>query len=318
MLGAQLECAEPGPFYHLCLESRGLYQDFVDELYETTGIDAQLTHNGILQLAYTDDEVRMQKAQMEWQTTNGSRAEWLKAEVIAELEPTVAPGLGGLWLPDDSNVNARLLAEALGVAVHRTCTVVEGAPVSGIHPRAGGGYTVETPTGGYAGESVVVAAGAWASQLIQPFLSTYAIEPVKGQLLAIRPRHGRRLIRTVFSNHMYLVPKCDGTIVVGATEERGAGFNREVTIDAVMSLLSAVHRIAPGLQDAVFERTWMGLRPGSPTGVPLIGELPNFPGLHVAIGHFRNGILLAPVTGHMMVKSVGHEVWPERWTAFRR
>ncbi|WAH36966.1 glycine oxidase ThiO [Alicyclobacillus dauci] len=316
MLGAQLEVSEPGPFYQLCLESRSLYENFVNELYEITGIDAQLMHNGIFQLAYSETEAQALHERMKWQTAGGANAEWIDSQSVAEQEPVLSGCLGALLLPDDSNVNARLLTRSLGVAVHRTCTVHEGIHVTDIQPLSGGGYTVMTATNSYIGESVVVAAGAWAERLLQPFSTPCTIRPVKGQLLTIRPRHGQRLRRTVFNDHVYLVPKRDGTIVVGATEERDSGFNRDVTIDSLMSLLFAAQRIAPGLHDAVFEQSWTGLRPGSPNGQPWIGEIPEYPGLHVAVGHFRNGILLSPVTGNMVTQSVKGEPWPERWQPF--
>lgn len=316
MLGAQLEVSEAGAFYRLCLESRSLYQNFVDELLEATGVDAQLTHNGILQLAYTEDEVRTLQARMRWQLDTGANATWLDATSVAEQESVVSPCLGALLLPDDSNVNAPLLMRALSIAAHRFCSVVEGAEVTDIRPQPGGGYSVLTPSGHYVAEAVVVTAGAWAEALLRPFAAPCSIRPVKGQLLAIRPRRGRGIRRTLFSDDVYLVPKRDGTIVVGATEERDAGYNRDVTIDALMTLLSNVQRMAPGLQDAVFERSWMGLRPGSPQGQPWIGEVDGAPGLHVAVGHFRNGILLSPVTGLMVAHSVCHEPWPTRWQPF--
>ncbi|MFD1673909.1 glycine oxidase ThiO [Alicyclobacillus fodiniaquatilis] len=316
MLGAQLEVAEPGPFYHLCLESRALYQGFVDELFDATGIDAQLTHNGILHLAYTAAEAEALQNRRIWQTSAGAKAEWLDSKTVAELEPALSACLGALLLPDDSNVYAPLLVQALAVAAKQTCTVMEGVEVTDIEPHPSHGYTVLTPTGNYAGESVVITAGAWAQRLLQPFSTPCAIQPVKGQLLSIRPRHAQRFRHTIFSDDVYLVPKRDGTVVVGATEEHDAGFNRDVTADALLSLLSAAHHIAPALKDAVFERSWTGLRPGSPNGQPWIGEVAQFPGLHVAVGHFRNGILLSPVTGNMVVKSVTGEAWPTRWQPF--
>lgn len=316
MLGAQLEVSEPGSFYHLCLESRSLYQAFVDELYETTGIDAQLTHNGILQLAYSEKEVDALQTRMQWQRENGSRAEWLSHTDVAAQESTLSTSHGALLLPDDGNVNAPLLVSALEAAVKRHCRVVEGVEVTDIQRDVHGHYTVVTPTVNYASESIVIATGAWASRLLRPFAPQCVTQPVKGQLLSIRPRNGQQLHRTVFNNHSYMVPKRDGTIIVGATEDRVAGFNRDVVIDAIAYLLATAGRIAPGLCDAVFERSWTGIRPGTSDDRPWIGELPEFPGLHVAVGHFRNGILLAPVSGDMIVQAMDGQSWPHHWQAF--
>ncbi|GEO24959.1 glycine oxidase [Alicyclobacillus acidoterrestris] len=317
MLGAQLEVSEPGAFYQLCLESRALYAQFVDELFSLTGIDAQLSHNGILQMAFDATHVTALKSRMRWQIDHGARAEWLDADEVKRQEPHLAKALGALLLPDDSNVNTPLLMRALAAAVKQICQVCEGSHVTDIeHQKTGDGYVVKTATGSYWGESVVVAAGAWSQRLLEPFSTPCAIRPVKGQLAAIRPRQGLAIRHTIYSAPVYLVPKRDGTIVVGATEEREAGYNRDVTIDALTTLFTAVARMAPGLRDAIFERTWMGLRPGSPNGQPWIGEVAGAPGLHVAVGHFRNGILLAPVTAKMVVQSVSREPWPARWQPF--
>lgn len=313
MLGAQLEVSEPGAFYRLCLESRSLYQAFVDELYEQTGVDVQLTHNGIYQLAFSDKEVQALQQRMAWQIAGGTRAEFVNREDVAMQEPTLAASHGALHLPDDSNVNAPLLTRALSIVVKRFCTVVEGAEVIDIKPQ-GSNYIVRTQRSTYAGASVLVASGAWAKRFLSSFPCD--IQPVKGQLLSIRPRNGARLLHTAFHHQTYLVPKRDGTIVVGATEDRTAGFNQDITIDAIEHLLAEVRRIAPGLSDAVFERSWIGIRPGASDNRPWIGELPESPGFHVAVGHFRNGILLAPVTAKMVVESIEHRSWPSHWQAF--
>ena len=313
MLGAQLEVSEPGPFYELCLESRSLYQAFIDELLEYTGVDAQLIHNGIYQIAFTQDEVCALQKQMKWQIRGGARAEFLSSTEVTHEEPTVAENYGALYLPDDSNVYAPLLTRALSVAVKKSCTVVEGAEVTAIRPQSTGDFVVSAQNETYVAGAVVVAAGAWAQRLLPSFPGQ--IQPVKGQLLAIRPRQAT-LKHTLFNDHAYLVPKRDGTIVVGATEDREAGYNRDVTTDAIQCLLSSVKRIAPGLCDATFERSWIGLRPGSSDPHPWIGQLAASPGLHVAVGHFRNGILLAPVTANMLVDSVEGRPWPSHWQAF--
>lgn len=313
MLGAQLEVSAPGAFYQLCLESRSLYQTFVDELFEQTGMDAQFAHNGIYHLAFSEEEGDALRSRMQWQIAGGARAEFVSGEEIASRYPVLAPNNGALHLPDDSNVSAPLLMRALSMAVNQLCTVVEGAEVLNID-RQGVDYTVTTQSSSYACASVVVASGAWAKRFLSSFPCD--IHPVKGQLLSIRPKGGNRLAHTVFHDHTYMVPKRDGSIVVGATEDRHAGFNKDVTIDAIERLLADVKRIAPGLADAVFERSWTGIRPGSSDAKPWIGELPESPGFHVAVGHFRNGILLAPVTANMLVAAMEGQPWPAHWQAF--
>lgn len=314
MLGAQLEVSAPGSFYQLCLESRSLYQAFVDELFEQTGIDTQLTHNGIYQIAFSEEEVSKLQQKLAWQVEGGVRAEFLSSAEVNSQEPTLAMNQGALFLPDDSNIQAPLLVRALQTAVKQICSVLEGVEVTEIVSQGRSGYAVFTQSDTYFSESVVIATGAWASRLLPA--SPIHVQPVKGQLLAIRPRGAQQLKHTVFSQHTYLVPKRDGTIVVGATEDREAGFNRDVTADAIHHLLSEVERIAPALSNSAFEKSWTGIRPGSYDGYPWIGELPESPGLHVAVGHFRNGILLAPVTANMIVASLERQQWPSHWQKF--
>jgi glycine oxidase len=176
--------------------------------------------------------------------------------------------------------------------------------------------TVVTATDVYHAGHAVVAAGAWAKPLLRQAGVESGIYPVKGQLLALRPKWGRQLSRTIVTEDVYLVPKRDGTVVVGATEEHGAGFNRDLTGDALAALLSAALKTAPGLQEAVFERGWVGLRPGTLHGQPWIGPLPGKERLLLAVGHFRNGILLSPITAEMLTAAIDGLVWPELWRSF--
>lgn len=250
---------------------------------------------------------------MEWQIRAGARAEFLSGREVLESEPLLARSFGALYLPDDGNIHAPLLIRALSVAVKKTCTVLEGAEVISIVTQNSRDYRVSTQTETYVTGTVVVATGAWAPHLLPSF--TGQIRPVKGQLLAIRPRRAT-VKHTIFHHHTYLVPKRDGTIVVGATEDKDAGYNRDVRADAIQSLLASAQQMAPGLSDAVFERSWIGLRPGSEDAYPWIGQLVESPQLHVAVGHFRNGILLAPVTAKMLVDSIERRPWPVHWQAF--
>ncbi|MCF8564024.1 glycine oxidase ThiO [Alicyclobacillus tolerans] len=315
MLGAQLEVAENGPFFQLCIQSRDMYDDFLRELYEESGIDAQLTRNGIVQVAFSQADVDQLQTRMQWQTAAGHRAFWWTKDQLAAKEPALAPALGGLLLPDDGNIMAPLLAQAAGVAAKRRATVMEGTEVISIdaHPD---GVAVTSNRGTHYAQHVVVAAGAWAKKLLADVGVQFPVYPVKGQMCRIRPRSDAGLKHTVFANHFYLVPKRDGSIVVGATEEHDAGFNRDVTTTGIEQLLAAVRRIAPQLTDSAFEDSWIGLRPGSPTGLPAIGPLPGNPNVVLAAGHFRNGILLSPVTAQMIVDALDGAAWPKHWRPF--
>ncbi len=315
MLGAQLEVNSPGPFFHLCLESRSLYRSFASELYEETGIDVQYNENGILRIAASEDEAETLKSCMKWQKEAGGQAQWLNESEAIEFEPAVSAKFGALFLPQDGNIMAPLVSRALGAAAMKRATVIEGADVTNIRLKDDH-VEVLTPSALYAAEKVVVAAGAWADKVLETAGATFGISPVKGQMFSMRPTGQVKLTRTIFRDHAYLVPKRDGTIVVGATEEHQAGYNRHVTVDALAALFSAARTIAPGLKDAKFERAWIGLRPKSKSGLPAIGPVSCNSRLHVAVGHFRNGILLTPLTAKMVTAHINNEPISDLWSHF--
>jgi glycine oxidase len=315
MLGAQLEVGSPGPFFHLCMESRSLYRFFAAELYEETGIDVGYTENGILRVASTEEEAQVLKDCMAWQIEAGGQAKWLSKDEAVELEPGISAELGALLLPLDGNVTAPLLTRALGFAATKRATVIEGAEVLNISLEDDF-VRVVTTNAQYKSEKVVVAAGAWADKVLGSTGAGFGISPVKGQMFSMRPTGKVTLTRTIFRDHAYLVPKRDGTIVVGATEEHQSGYNRNVTVDALSYLFSAVKKIAPGLEGAEFERAWIGFRPKSRSGFPSIGPVSWNDRLLIAAGHFRNGILLAPVTAKMLVAHMNNDPIRDIWANF--
>lgn len=315
MLGAQLEVNSPGPFFHLCLESRDRYDKFAEELLAETGIDVQLVKNGILHLAHDEEEAESLKHRLHWQGKTGARGEWWDSSSIAAEEPHLGPTSGGAFLPDDSNISASLLTRALRVAAQNFIDVQEETEVLGIRPGKDG-VQVNTTLRTYAANQVVIASGAWAQPFLESLGVPFRVYPVKGQMMAVRPRSGTGLRHTVFSQHAYLVPKQDGSIIVGATEDHQAGFNHDVTVDALAYLAASLERIAPGLKDAVFEQSWTGLRPGSASALPVIGPVPGRENIILAAGHFRNGILLSPVTADMVLAALNQEPWKDTWQSF--
>lgn len=315
MLGAQLEVQETGPFYQLCLESRALYREFAAELLEETGIDIELVHNGILHLAADEAQAETLRERMTWQVADGGRAQWLDAQELAAWEPALRRCAGALYLPDDSNVLPARVAAAVGRAAARRGQVVEGANVIGVETY-GTGVRVRTTECAYEADHVVIAAGAWADQVLQGTGSRFGIEPVKGQLFALRPPLDVRLTRTIFADDVYLVPKRDGTVFVGATEEHGTGYDKDVTLAGLQALFRAATRVVPDLARAQFVRAWVGLRPGSTSMLPAIGPIPGAPGIFVAVGHFRNGILLTPITAEIIRSHLDGMAIPPRWQAF--
>lgn len=315
MLGAQLEVASDGDFFRLCVESRNLYPTFSQDLYEETGIDIQLTHNGILHLAQTEDEVLSLKNRAKWQEEAGLSTKWLHAQEVANQEPLVNMCEGALLLPNDSNISAPSLTKALSVATSKRATVMEGTQVYTIIAKPE--YVeVITNSGTFTSKRVIVAAGAWAERLLTQIGFPFHVYPVKGQVCQIRPTKENHLHHTIFSDHAYLVPKRDGTIIVGATEDHHSGFDQRVTASSTAILLAALQRIAPDLANSQFERVWSGLRPGSPTSLPVLGPIAHANNVWVAAGHFRNGVLLAPITAQLALADLEGKKGPDHWYAF--
>ncbi|ACV59489.1 glycine oxidase ThiO [Alicyclobacillus acidocaldarius] len=318
MLGAQLEAHAPDAFYALCRESRAMYPSFADALFEETGIDVEWVENGILQLARSEGAALALRERMRWQRAAGDEAVWLEPEEVRELERgVVGDVLGALYLPRDGNVHAPRLSAALRACVASACDVYEGEEVVAVEP-VGAGWRVRGAREVYAAERVVVAAGAWASPLLRALGIPLEVRPVKGQMLAVRPPRGAGLCRTVYDAGTYLVPKRDGTVVIGATEEPDAGYDKRNTVDGLAALLAKALDAVPGLRGGEWLRAWSGLRPRltGDSSNPVIGPWPGAEGLILAVGHFRNGVLLAPITGRIVASAALGRAPEDLWLPF--
>ena len=174
---------------------------------------------------------------------------------------------------------------------------------------------VSTTEGDVQAGEVVLAAGSWATFCAEWAGLRLPVEPVRGQILALqRPPRGLRHI--IWNGGAYLVPKSDGTVVVGATEEH-AGYDRRVTAEGVARLLSAAVDLYPPLADATFHHAWSGLRPCAPDRLPVLGPAPGVPGLTLAAGHFRNGVLLSAITGRGIADWLLRGEFPPLFEPFR-
>ncbi|MDR0787407.1 MAG: glycine oxidase ThiO [Gemmatimonadota bacterium] len=299
MLAPQKESEGPGPLLSLMLRSRVLFPAFVSELEAETGIAAGYRTEGMLRIALDEEDAVRLEARARWQLEAGLRVERLSGTEVRALEPAVArEALGALYFADDHQIDNRQLtraihASAINAGVEFRC----GSGVRMIEARSGSicvklenGEVIEAGT-------VVVAAGCWSGQ-IGGLPSPLPVEPVHGQLLALEmapPALGYTLV----SGDIYLVPRRDGRLLVGATSER-VGFRRANTAGGMQRLTSAAVRLVPGLAERPVVSWWSGLRPATPDGLPVLGEDPAMPGVIYATGHYRNGILLAPVTGELV------------------
>ena len=305
MLTPQADALEPSPFFDLALEGRELYPEWSRVLREETGIDVGYRRTGYLRCRASGEPASPEaSAAAAWQRARGLRVEGgahapLAGAVADRLAPGVSPEL---FFPDEAVVDPRKLTRAAWLsAVRRGVSVRCGVAVRRLRLERGACRGIETDAGPVQAKTVVVAAGAWSGALGEGLPLPVPVEPVRGQIVEVRMA-GRPLETVVSSEKVYLVPRPDGTVLLGSTMER-VGFHKEVTAGAVARLLEGAERLLPEIGSARFVNAWAGLRPGTPDGSPLLGST-WIDGLVFATGHFRNGILLAPSTARSIADLV--------------
>ncbi|MCC2671579.1 MAG: thiO [Armatimonadetes bacterium] len=295
MLAPICESAGDNAFSELGLRSLAMFPALVEELKELSGIDPQLVESGMLRAALSEEEAVELRRQSDPAGRFG--LEWLSAEAAREREPLLTPQVhGALWSPTEGHVYSPLLAQAYAEAASRLGAAIHtGIPVLGLIRDGDHVLGVSTASGQWGAAHVVLAAGVWTRYCAEWLGDRLPLEPVKGQILALDlPRPAFRTI--LWSGHTYLVPKRNGTVVVGATEER-VGFDRRITAAGIAGLISAAAEIVPALGGCTFRHAWCGLRPDTPDHLPVIGPVPGVSEVILAAGHYRNGVLLSPVTG---------------------
>jgi glycine oxidase len=291
--------ARSGPVAALARVSRDLYEPLAAALLEESGIDVELGRTGHLDLCMTDEEAAWARRAAADPAHGPEGLTFLAAEDLRRLEPAVTPrALGALHVARGSWVDNVKLVRALARAGERRGVRYRlGEPVTALLRAGGRVVGVRTGAGAIAADAVVVAAGAWTGA-IAGVPAALALRPVKGQMLALA--NAPPIVRHVlYRDDVYLVPRLSGECLVGATVE-DAGEDRTVTLAGVRWLVEAALATAPGLAGAPFLRAWAGLRPAPPDDRPVIGPWPGSPGLVVATGHYRSGILLAPGTARIV------------------
>jgi len=296
MLAPYTEAIPEQPLAALCAESLARYPAFVAALRASGGVDARLHLDGIVEAAYDPAGVARLRAQVADLRAREIDARWLGAAEAHMLEPALGANLlGAAYSASEGHVDNRRLGRALHAAcVARGAVVDADAGEVTIEADARRVLGVRGPKGFIPASAVVNATGAASARLAGvPERARVKVMPVKGQMLALAMPLG--LVRRVlWVPGAYLVPRDDGRLLIGATVEDGAGDVR-VTARGIASLLEAALRAMPALGDLTLAETWAGLRPGTPDGLPYLGET-ELGGYVVATGHYRNGILLAPAT----------------------
>lgn len=285
-------------FARLALASWRLYPDVVGELEGQTGIDVEHVTRGTI---YPMAATQSRKDAEAWALMPEFGVEVLEGAAVQALEPALSPKIrhavfvkGDHWINNQRLVLAYAQAAAAAGVVLRTGenvsrVIVEGGRARGVVTE---GERVET-------DAVLLAAGAWTSELVASFGMQLRVEPRRGQMIALV--HVPPVLSYCVHGETYLVPRPSGELLLGATVER-AGFQRAVTAEGIASLLRGAIELVPSLRDLPIARTWCGFRPWAPDSLPILGPWPGVGGLFIATGHFRNGILLAPITARLMTE----------------
>jgi len=298
MLAPQAESDGPGSFLDLLLRARDGFAELVRSLEAETGIGLGYRRDGALLLSLTAEDDAAIEARFEWQRAAGLPVERLSGAEARHLEPAISPATrSALRFAGDDQVDNRMLTKALwfsAAAAGAEMRIGERVVAIQLDPEP----AVELEQGTrIAARTIVLAAGSW-SALIGGLPRRLPVEPVHGQLLSITAAPPR-LRHVCASPRGYLVPRADGRIIAGTTVER-VGFRTRVTPAGLHRVASVLVEIAPDLAELPLQDHWSGLRPGTPDGLPILGPDPDHPVLVYATGHFRNGILLGPLTGRLI------------------
>ncbi|MCR8980480.1 glycine oxidase ThiO [Brevibacillus laterosporus] len=307
MLAPLKEFTKPGPLLDMGIRSLQMYENWVLELKEATGIDCQLSTAGILTVAMTDMEEEWLQERYQWQKSEGYDIQLLSTEEVQEREPHLSKMVRqAIYSPHEADINNRLLLKALVIqAEKRNVHLLQNTTVIGLK-HAGKKITgVVTDKGEMEADHVIVASGAWTADILHQVGVDVPVYPVRGQIAAVDSIH-LPLSHVVFGKNGYLVPKQDRRIIVGATEDL-AGFDRSSTVYGVSTVLKGALSIVPAISEAPFLQAWAGLRPATADGCPILGPVPDWTGLTLACGHYRNGILLAPLTAKLIAEYVSSD-----------
>lgn len=299
LIAPQAEGLPPGPFFDLAVESRDLYPAWCGELEREAGLSVGWRAAGVLRC---DLGGNADFKSYLFQRDLGFPVEEVDGGRIREITGGLAAAgvRRGVFFPRDGTVDPRLLTRALWIAAQRRgVRFALGATATRFLIRQNRCVGVETDQGTFEADAVVDAAGAWAA--FDPENAPIPIRPLRGQIVRLTAKPPL-LPCVVQSAEVYIVPRADGSLLLGSTEE-DVGFRKEVTAQAVAALCDAAFRLVPSLREAEFTDAWSGLRPASRDAQPVLGAS-DIPRLFFAAGHFRNGILLAPVTALRVAEAI--------------
>ena len=299
ILSPQVEAAEVGPFLRLGVRGLQATRTLVTSL-AAEGHVVDLLTGGTYDVASNADEVAHLQARISWQQAAGLSATWLDADELAQRLPFLAPHLGGAFFGVEASLDPRQLFECLRASTGAAgARFLVGRIVDGVSHHE---VRVHAAQDGHEevlrADIVVVCAGAWTPQVAGLHIDDAAIHPVKGQMLEVFPSAETPAFdAVVYGRGGYLVPRKDGRVVAGSTMEPSA-FDKQLTVGGLARITTMMTGLSPSLASATVRNQWAGIRPGTADGLPLLGRTAD--GVWVASGHFRNGVLLAAVSGELL------------------
>ena len=283
--------------WQLSQYAQSLWDTYARDLEHLSGVSIDYQTDGTMMVASTQDDLNTVRFLYEYQTKIGVEVEMLSARDIDKMEPHLKT-VGGMWCKTDYQVHSVRLTTALATAIQKLGgDIFENTPVASIAHNNDSAHGVALADGTtHRCDSIVVCAGVHTPAILNPIMSV-PIRPLKGQMLSLKMPH--RLINTVvWAPKTYLIPKLDGTLLIGATVEE-QGFNDDNTAGGIYALLESAWRICPAIEDLAIDKIWVGHRPTARDDAPILGNTP-LNNVYIASGHHRNGILLAPATGKIM------------------
>lgn len=270
------------------------YQHLCQELAEATGIDPEWTPNGLLMIS-PEEQVQAQR----WALERDYPLRLVNSSEISEIEPQLAsPTDSGIWMEQTAQVRNPRLAKALRRDIElRGIEIREGVTAHEFLLHKGRIEGIRSSDGRLQADNVLVAAGAWSGKLLAELPHPPGIQPVRGQMILFRTPPGL-ISRITLEEDRYIIPRRDGRVLFGSTVEH-TGFEKRTSREALDELQQIATTRFPALKNCPIETQWAGLRPGSPSGIPYIGEHPAVPGLYINAGQFRNGVVLGPASARL-------------------
>ncbi|WP_028609916.1 glycine oxidase ThiO [Paenibacillus harenae] len=302
---------QPDSFFQLCLSSLSRYPEWIAAVEELSGMPTEYIQSGSINVFMHEADLLPIESRLQWQNNWGAKAELVDAARLRKLEPMLsASAIAGVYTPGECHVYAPKLVAALEEACRTLGVVIldHAGFIEEISSLAGGGAAIRTQALDHPvfADRLVVCAGAWAGSYERWFGLSIPVHPIRGQICSFD--HGPDEVRhMVFSSQAYWVGKRNGRLVCGASEDV-AGFDTTVTDRGIDRLIRSSSRVFPFLQARDTKHRWAGLRPATRDGLPLIGHVEGNPAVIMASGHYRNGILLSPITASIVADLLEEKV----------